>query len=248
MRTARRRTAVASSSRSRLPRVAVTSSRIAAVGLSTLLVSVGVASAAVSPARLLSAALAKARAQRSVHYVASQTSAGRSVTIVGDSAVDRGVQQITLREEGRVGHATVRVVADTAYVRGDAFTLENFMGIPASLAAGWAGRWLSLASSAPDYRTVSAGVRLASTLGELKMPPPYRGGGSLMVNGRRLVGVESRFRRGGRTVRETLYIDPARTLPVEQVGSSSGIGVKSTFSSWNEPVSVSPPASAIAIR
>jgi hypothetical protein len=228
--------------------VAVRSWGVAGAGVVALFLAAGVAFAAVSPGRLYSSALTKARAQRSVHYVASQSFAGKSVTITGDAAADRGVQQITYRKGGRVGHVTTRVIANTAYVRGDAFTLENYMGIPPSSATAWAGKWLSLASSAPDYKTVAAAVRLLSTIDELKMPPPYRSAGTLTVNGRRLVGVKSSFRRAGHTVSETLYIDTQRSLPVEQIGSSSGITVKSTFSRWHEAVSVSPPASAIPIR
>jgi hypothetical protein len=220
------------------------------VGAAALAVFVGVgaAAAAVSPARLVSAALAKAHAQRSVHYVSSQASNGRAVTIVGDAATDRGVQHITFRRSGRVGHVTVLVVSNTAFIRGDAFTLTNYMGIPASAAAAWAGKWLSLAKSAPDYPTVSAAVRLGSTLDEVKMPPPFRTLGTSTRHGRRVVGIVSHFEHAGRTVTATLYVDTARSLPVEQVDRSGGITVTATFSRWNERVSVSPPASAIAIR
>jgi hypothetical protein len=196
----------------------------------------------------VSAALAKAHAQTSVHYVSSQASGGRAVTIVGDAATDRGIQHITYRRSGRAGHVTVLVVANTAYIRGDALTLESYMGIPSSAAAAWAGKWLSLASSAPGYPTVSAAVRLGSTLDEVKMPPPFREIGISTRHGRRVVGIVSRFKHAGRTVTATLYVDPARSLPVEQVDRSGGITVTATFSRWNERVSVSPPASAIAIR
>ena len=168
--------------------------------------------------------------------------------IAGDAATDRGTQEITYRKGGRVGHATVLVVANTAYVQGDAFTLTNYMGIPPSSAAAWAGRWLSLAQSAPDFTNVAAAVRLPSTLDELKMPPPFRRGGTLTRAGRHLVGVESRFRRAGQAVRETLYIDVAHSLPVEQIGRAGATSMRTMLSRWNEPVSVSPPASAIPIR
>lgn len=46
------------------------------------------------------------------------------------------LQHVTYRKAGRSGHVTVRVVANTAYVRGDAFALENYMGIPPSVATG----------------------------------------------------------------------------------------------------------------
>lgn len=213
-----------------------------------LYLSVGVASADVSPARLVSSALAKAHGQKSVHYVASQSFGGLSVTIDGDAATDRGIQHITYRKGGRIGHVTVLVAANTAYVRGDAFTLANYMRIPAAAAERWAGKWLSIARSAPDYNEVAAAVRLASTLDELKMPRPFHGVGTVTRRGRRLVGIASHFRRAGHAVTETLYIDAARSLPVEQVGRSKGIRSRTTLSRWNEPVVVSPPASAIPIQ
>src|SRR5438128_5395747 len=81
------------------------------------------ASGFVSPDRLFSSALAAARAQRSVHYVSTAASRTVSVHMVGDAGLDRGIQRITYRKGGKTGHLTVLVVADTAYVRGDAFTL-----------------------------------------------------------------------------------------------------------------------------
>jgi hypothetical protein len=221
---------------------------LAGAAAATLFLSAAAASAVVSPSRLVSSALATAHAQRSVHYLSSQASSGTAVTVVGDAATDRGIQHITYRKDGRVGHVTVLVVATTAYLRGDEFALANYMRIPASTAAAWAGKWLSLAPSAPDYAAVAAAVRLGSTLDELKMPQPFRDVGTSMQQGRRVVGIESHFRRAGHAVSETLYIDVARSLPVEQVGSSAGITVRATFSRWNDPVSVSPPASAIPIR
>jgi hypothetical protein len=228
--------------------VTVGSRLLASAAAIAVSVGAGAASAAVPPSQSVSSALAKARAQKSVHYVTSQASSGTAVTIAGDAATDRGIQHITYRKGGRVGHVTVLVVANTAYIRGDEFALASYMRIPPSAAAAWAGKWLSLAQSAPDYATVAAAVRLGSTLAELKMPPPFRNVGTSTRHGRPVVGIESRFRRAGHAVTETLYIDVARSLPVEQVGRSSGITVKATFSRWNEPVTVLPPASAIPIR
>jgi hypothetical protein len=223
-------------------------SRIVAGAAAALSLGVGVASAGVSPDRLVASALAHARAQRSVHYVAAQTLPAVAVTIVGDAAADRGAQHITYRKAGRAGHVTVLVVADTAYVRGDEFTLANYMGIPPASAAAWSGKWLSLSSSAPDYKSVEEAVRLGSTIDELRMPSPLRLAATVTRGGRRLVGVESTFSRGGRAVRETLYIDEARSLPVEQVGRSGTTTARTTLSRWNEPVPVVPPAAAIPIR
>lgn len=221
---------------------------VAAVGVVTLLLGVDVAAAAVSPSQLVSTALAKARAQRSVHYVSAQVSPGLSVTINGDAARDRGIQRITYRKDGRVGHVTVRVVADTAYVRGDAFTLENYMRIPASAATAWAGKWLSLAHTAPDFAPVAAAVRLVSTLSELTMPPPFRDAGTSTRQGRHVIGITSHFQRAGHAISETLYIDLGRSLPLQLIGKSGTTTISGTFTRWNEAVTVAAPSSAIAIR
>lgn len=218
------------------------------VGVAALCLGSGAAAAAVSPSQMISAALAKARAQTSVHYVSAQVSPGVSVTIIGDAARDRGIQRITYRRGGQAGHVTVRVVNNTAYVHGDAFTLTGYMRIPPSSASAWAGKWLSLAPSAPDFPAVAAAVRLVSTLSELAMPPPFRNLGTLTRLRRRVVGIESQFSRAGHAITETLYIDPARSLPLQLVGNSGTTTITGTFSRWNEPVSVAAPASAIAIR
>lgn len=172
---------------------AVGSRLLAGVAAIALSVGVGAATAAVPPSRLVSSALAKAHAQRSVHYVSSQASSGMAVTIAGDAATDRGIQHITCRKGGRVGHVTVLVVATTAYLRGDEFTLTNYMRIPPSAAAAWAGKWLSLAQSAPDYAAVAAAVRLGSTLDELNMPQPFRDVGTSTQQGRLVVGIGVTF-------------------------------------------------------
>jgi hypothetical protein len=223
-------------------------SKLLAGVVAVLCVGSGVAGAAVSPSQVVSAALAKARAQRSVHYVSSQVSGDTSVTIDGDAVRDRGIQRITYRKGGRVGHLTVVVVANVAYVRGDTFTLTNYMRIPLSSSSGWAGKWLSLARSAPDFAAVAAAVRLVSTIAELTIPPPFRYVGTSTRQGRHVVGIASHFQQAGHAITETLYVDVARSLPVQLVGKSGTTTITGTFSRWNEHVSVAAPASAIAIR
>src|SRR2546426_659936 len=102
--------------------------------------------------------MAAARAQRSVHYVMSAMGAGAGVTITGDAAADRGVQEIEYHRGARSGHVTVRVVANTAYIRGDAFTLVNYMGFNAADATVLSGKWLKLAHTKRGFMTVAEAV------------------------------------------------------------------------------------------
>jgi hypothetical protein len=222
-------------------------------GVAAFFVALAVASAGVAatatPAQTLASALAAARAQKSVHYVAVQTAGSRNVTIAGDAAVDRGIQRITFRVSGKSGHVTVIVVANTAYVRGDAFTLEHYMGFPATTAAADAGKWLRLAHTSPAFATVAADVRLASTVSELAMPKPLTAVPATTVAGQQVVGVRATFTRSGHEITETLFVRSAGTpLPVEQLAATGSAKLRVLFSGWNEPVRITAPAHSVALR
>ena len=205
--------------------------------------------AAVSPVQLFSSALAAAHAQQSVHYVMTQTSPGRTVSIVGDSAINSGIQRITYRKGTHAGHVTVVVVDNTAYLRGDAFTLSNYMRFPTDAATAYAGRWLAIAHSAPDFKTVAAAVRLGSMIDQLKMPQPFKSTGPATVQGIRVAGIQSQFSRGGQRIAETLYVRATGSpLPVEQNARGTTFQLRITLSDWNEPVQVSAPTQAVPIR
>lgn len=212
----------------------------------TLVLASGSAAATRTPAAVLAASLVAGKAQGSVHYVARSRFGGEAVTIDGDAALDRGRQLITFTKSGRTGRATVLVVNDTAYIKGDAFTLVNYMRIPPALA----NRWLSLAHTVPGFKSVAEAVRLGSTLAELKMTAPLRFVPGRSIAGARTVGIRGREPQSGPAVDATLYVAAGKTpLPVEQISTeSSGASDSVVFSRWREPVSVSAPAGATPLR
>jgi hypothetical protein len=205
-----------------------------------------VASAATSPAQTLASALDAGRSQRSVHYVSGGNTGSVRVTMVGDAAVDRGIQRITFRKGGRTGHVTVLVVANTAYVRGDAYTLQNYMGFKAPDAAEYAGKWILIPHDAGGFATVAAGVRLASTIDEARLPAPLVSVPATTVNGERVLGVASSRRVSGHTTTATLYIRAkGAPLPVVEVARQGSNSFKVTFSGWNERVRVVAPSHVV---
>jgi hypothetical protein len=207
------------------------------------------ASRSVSPGQVLSSALSAARTQKSVHYVSQQTGSGVRVTMVGDAAVNEGRQLITFQKGSQVGHVTVLVVANTAYVRGDAFTLMNYMGFPAATAAAMAGRWLELAHTAPDFATVAAGVRLVSTVNEISMERPLSSLGVSTVRGQRVLGLRAHETHAGKTATDTLYIrDTGTPLPVEQIVTlGKTVPLDVVFTRWNESVALAASKSAVSL-
>jgi len=206
----------------------------------------GSALAAQSPAALLAASLAAGKAQGSVHYVARARFGAETVTITGDAALDRGRQQIAFTKSGQTGHATVLVVNNTAFIKGDAFTLTNYMQIPATLA----NRWLSLAHTASGFKAVAEAVRLGSTLSELKMVAPLQLAPGRSIAGTRTVAIRGKVPQNGVAVIATLYVRASGLpLPVKQVSTESGGATDTvTFNGWKESVTVVAPSRATPIH
>jgi hypothetical protein len=208
----------------------------------------GPAGASAPPDRLVSSALAAARAQRSVHYVVAAVSSTVNVRMVGDAALDRGIQRITYRRAGKTGQVTVLVVANTAYVRGDAFALASYMGFSGAAATRFAGRWIKIPHTAPSYPTVSEAVRLRSTIKEITLPRPRVALPESVLNGRRVIGIRNTSMASGHRVTRTLYVRAAGLrLPVAEVTRDGGNRISVTFSNWNQPVNVSAPTGATLI-
>jgi len=214
------------------------------------------AGASVSPDRLVSSALAAANAQRSVHYVMTAESRSKvGVRMIGDAALDRGIQRITYHQAGKSGRVTVIVVANTAYIRGDAFTLENYMGFPRARAKGFANRWLKIPQAAPRFDPTAEAVRLRSAIKEMRVPKPRAALPERMLNGQRVIGIRNTSIVSGQRVTRTLYVRASgRRLPVAEVQREHGSAnveaglITITFSKWREPVSVSAPTNATVIH
>jgi hypothetical protein len=207
-----------------------------------------VASAAGSPAQLLTSILAAARAERSVHTVSSASLGDFHVGQVGDAGTNRGIQHVTYRNAGKTGHVTVIVVADTAYLLGDAFALVDYMGFKAGPAAAYAGVWILVPHSDSGYSTIAAGVTFSSVIGELKLSAPLTRVPDTTIGGRRVVGVRGKSSTSPGSVAATLYAQAAGPpLPVREVARAGTTRAVVTFSRWNERVRVAAPTSSVPI-
>ena len=201
------------------------------------------AALAQSPSAEMEASLAAGNAQQSVHYVSRATGANFSVTMVGDAGRTSGIQRITYTKGGKSGHVTVLVVSDTAYIRGDAFALRNYMGFSASAATQADGKWIMLAKTEQSYATVAAGVRLGSTMSELRLKAPLSALGSSHAQGQSVVGIRNKFLVSGHQFTGTLYVSASGPpLPVEEKQTSAIEQFDVVFSHWNEKFSVSAPS------
>lgn len=208
------------------------------------------AAAPKTPASLYEAIRTAGRTQRSVHYVSSSVTPKSSVSIDGRAAVTQGVQRITFRKGSKTGHATVLVIGKSAYLRGDAFTLRNYMGFKAAASSRYGNHWIVIPSKHRLYAPVAAAVTLASAIDELG---PKAGTltrvGPTTVGGKRVVGVRAKRTVGKTTQVDTLYgRAKGAPLPVREV-ATEGPTYRFTlsFDRWNVSVHLAAPKHPVSI-
>jgi hypothetical protein len=229
---------------------------VATVG-TTLVLGPGLAGAATgTAAQVLASAGAAAKGEPSFHYLATDSQSGLSVTIAGDVSKSEGTQTITANTNGQVGHVTVTLIDGSAYFRGDAAGLHNFMQLSAALAAEYTNQWISLSSSDPGFAAIAAGLTTSTALSQVGIGKPLTLRGVAKKMGQQVltIGGTNRGTPSGATKPVTipvrLYVKASGTpLPVlysARWGAGKHADVQSvSFSRWKEPVHVIAPADAV---
>jgi hypothetical protein len=205
--------------------------------------------AARSPTQWRTAMLRAASAKRSVHYVSSSSAPGRAIRIVADVGRGRGIQRVALTKRGQTGAATVLVVAGSAYIRGDAFTLHDYFPFTRAQAGRYAGTWISIPQTRGAYAAAAADATFASFVRDL-LPSKRLTLVRATIAGKKSVGVRGHVRQGGVDLVETVYAPASGSpLPFQEKAVVSGHpGTSLTrMSRWNEPVRLTAPAHSVPI-
>jgi hypothetical protein len=201
-----------------------------------------------TPQAFRTAVHAAANAQRSVHYASVTNTAQGGLSIIGDAGRTQGIQRITFRKSARAGHVTVIVSARRAYIRGDAFTLTNFMGFKPRAAAKYANTWIVIAPGSGAYTAVAAAVTLASNVSEIGPHGTLSPVRTTTLSGLRVHAVRGTGTVQGKRIVDVLYARATGApLPVAEITTQGANLSRTTFGPWNAPVHVSVPAHAVPI-
>jgi hypothetical protein len=233
-----------------MPRTMVMSlrPRLGVVVVAVALASSSAASAE-SPTGLANRSFAAATRQRSVHYeVRTSHGTGSVTSMVCDIGRRSGVQRIALSRGGRAGHVEIRVVGPTAYVRGDSFVLNSYMGFRAAGSVRYAGRWIRIPRGNRAYASIADAVTLESELEHVRfvsVDPPINPG---RIDGQAVLVVRG-TRTGAPIGAAWLYVRAhGMSLPVAaRVTTFSGATYTTHFSRWNEPIRISVPAGSVEV-
>jgi hypothetical protein len=204
--------------------------------------------AAPTAAQLLKTALGDATARGSVHDSTVEVGGSRRVTLSDDVAVDSGRQNITV--SGGIS-AHVLVIGKTAYVSGNQPALINYFGFPSADAAVIGDRWVSVASTNPDYANVAGDATLPSDLANLVPPGELTELDATKIDRETVVGLREALPPSfGAKGTMTIYITrSSHPLPVSTTLTARRAGMTesdmTTFSDWGERVSVKRPTDPI---
>lgn len=207
----------------------------------------------VSPKALLAASLDAAHAQSSVHYVATSAVGDESIRVTADTAIAAASQAIVLNVGKGTGHVTGRLVDNTVYLRGDSIGLEDYLGMPSTLAPKYVGQWIAFASTTKTYPSIAKSMSLTSVINQISVEAPLSGGQKTTSGGRSAVSVKgttTSLSSTGNKGTAVLYVS-AKGSPLPIAYHGTGKQKKKpetgtvTYSKWGENVSPKAPAKSV---
>lgn len=218
--------------------------------IAVAIVAAALAFAAQSPHALRAAILAAGRAQTAVHWVQKARDPGSQLTLTSDVSKHVGTQKLTLKAGNHTAHLTIKLLVDTAYVEGDVPGLVVLQGLTPTQAQKYANQWISVPKDDKDFSHMAAGLTVSSILEGL-IPGTHLTSVSRKRHGKQVVGVRAVSGKGKKKVIFVLYA-PATGKPLpleldESAPAHAGVSDKTTFSKWNESLTVNAPDSSTPI-
>jgi hypothetical protein len=204
-------------------------------------------------AALLAASLKAAKHQSSVHIDEVSSSAGQSITVTGSFAASTGSETLSFTVGKKSWTLRSLLVDSTVYFKTNTTGLEQYLGMPTSLAPRYSNRWIAFDSSDPDFSTIANSMTLSFVIGEITMTGKVTQGAQTTVDGTAVVSL--RGSAGGSTAKshhlvQTLYV-PAGGTPLPVRLTETGVSTKKkesgsiTFGDWGKKVSVAKPSGAV---
>ena len=204
--------------------------------------------------QIVAAAVTATGRQRSFHFVETTGAAGASVSLVSDVGTSSGEERVTIHDGIKDGHLTLRLVARTAYLQGDALGLEDFTGLSAKLAGDFAGKWISVPSTNAGFSDLagSLAVKTASTQ-LVKLPGTLTRGKTSTELGHPAVAVDAAQTTSSGSLKLTMYVaTTGAALPILVEGTTQATGstahsVSGKFSDWGETFHLSAPSASVPL-
>jgi hypothetical protein len=189
----------------------------------------------------------------SVHYASASDLSHVSILESGDAGPASGAQEVLIGSGGTTDNASLIVIGDLTYLKGNAHALEDMAGLTPAQAAEVGGNWVAFSSTNPAFASDVAGVRSHDVADEVSMKGPYSLGPSKVLDGVRVSSIFGTQKlQGLPKMRVVLYVrSSGRHLLVEEdtvgaKGNPNGLE-HIVFSKWGEAVKPKAPDTSITL-
>jgi len=210
------------------------------------------AGAATSAANLYKDALATTKGW-SVHYASDAIISKVPILESGDAGPASGTQEVLVGTGAMTDNASLIVIGDLTYLRGNAVALQDLAGLTATQATLDVGHWVQFSSDNPAFSQVVAGVRSHDVAQEIVMKGPFTLGAPKTIEGIRVEAIRgTQTLQGNKKMDAVLYVKasgPHRVVEEDIVNAKGQpTGVEHiVFSKWGESVRPTAPAAAITL-
>ena len=210
------------------------------------------AGAATSAATLYREAMATTKGW-SVHYASDAVISKVPILESGDAGPASGTQEVLVGSGAMTDNASLIVIGDLTYLRGNAAALQDLAGLTAAQAAANVGHWVQFSSENPAFSQVVAGIRSHDVAQEVVMKGPFTLGAPKTIEGIRVDAI-----RGTQTLQAHKKLDAilyVRAAAPHRVVEEDGVNAKGQpngmehiiFSKWGESVRPTAPAASITL-
>ncbi len=189
----------------------------------------------------------------SVHYATDGTISKVPILESGDAGPASGTQEVLVGTGAATDNASLIVIGDITYLKGNVVALESLTGLSPTQAATDMGKWVLFSTNNPTFSQVVAGVRSRDVAQEIALKGPYTLGPSRMLDGYEVEGIlGTQDLQGLKPMRAILFVRASgRHLVVEEDtvgarGEPNGIE-HIVFSKWGEAVTPMAPNASITL-
>jgi hypothetical protein len=225
---------------------------LAGAATTVLLLGTPAAGASSAAATLYHQAMATTKAW-SVHYASASDISQVPILETGDAGPASGTQEVVIGSGTTTDIASLIVIGDLTYLKGNVHALEDMVGLTPTQATTLTQQWVVFSSSNSAFAAVVAGVRSHDVAQEVAMQGPYTLGPSRVVDGVRADAIYGTLKlQGLKRMRMVLYVRAAgRHLLVEEdavgaTGKPDGME-HIVFSRWGESVKPRAPNASVSL-
>jgi hypothetical protein len=188
-----------------------------------------------------------------VHYRSESNVSKVPFEESGDAGSAAGTQAIHIGRGATLDTASLVVIGDLTFVKGNKLAMENLTGLSPTQANEAEGHWILFSSNNPAFSQVVVGVRSHDVAQEVALQGPYTLGPTRQLDGDQVVSVRGTQKlQGLKRMRAILYVQAAgrhRLVEEDTVGKNGKANGAEhiVFSKWGESVKPKAPNASITL-